>query len=335
MIFLFVTSFCAVHSENLSTYKIIDLGLFETDSSYAFSINEKGQILGTFRENNLSYAFLWDEINGLKIMEPPEDYIFSSMRLNNEGQIAGMMYLPSSATWTIFYWDIHLGFWEIESGNCSIIGFNDKGQILGRLNNQIIIWDHGKKTDLKSLFLNEVPGDWGMIHTPHLNNLGHVAFSVFDYTLGKCKFFIWDGNFIPISLNKEIGELVDEDDCIRFLDDNDNLILDLHLSRTKKRYFISPYSDFFIPCSECESIKNGIPLSLDCLPSKLKKDRQGNFYFQKGITIKNLLKEKSPYYHITDNTKILDQNSKGYVVGYVDTLYGQHAFLAIPEFEKD
>lgn len=94
----FLFSFFNLKAEEFLTYKIIDLDLFETDSSGTISINEKGQILGAFQENNCSYVFLWDETNGLKIIEPPEHYIFGSMRLNNKGQIAGMMYLPNSAT---------------------------------------------------------------------------------------------------------------------------------------------------------------------------------------------------------------------------------------------
>lgn len=227
-----------------------------------------------------------------------------------------------------------MGFWEIESGtNCSILEFNDLGQILGRINNHIMIWDHGKKTNLTSLFLSQFPGNWGTLRASNLNNLGCVAFSVFDHNLSKCKFFIWDGNFKPICLNKEISELNDEDNFVRFLDDENNMILDLHLSRTEKRYFINPHRNFFIPCAGCESIRNGLPISINCLPSKFKKDRQGNFYFQKGIEIRRLIQEKPPYY--ISNIRIGDQNSKGYVVGSVDTLYGSHAFLAIPELDKD
>ena len=204
-ILLFITSFCVVHSENLPTYRMVDLGLFETDSSYAYSINEKGQILGTFQENNRSYFFIWDEINGIKFIEPPEHHIFSSMMLNNEGQIAGKMLLPSSNNQTIFYWDINLGFWEIESGitNCFIYGFNDKGQILGVLNGQIILWDHGKKINLSSLFYSQIPGEWSSLHSPRLNNFGHVALLAYDQKLEQNRLFIWNplGFIIQIQIS--------------------------------------------------------------------------------------------------------------------------------------
>ncbi|MGA8165546.1 MAG: hypothetical protein WB791_11115 [Waddliaceae bacterium] len=50
-----------------------------------------------------------------------------------------------------------------------------------------------------------------------------------------------------------------------------------------------------------------------------------------------MLVEEEPFYDVGNqsSTRIYDQNSKGYVVGQIDTLYpGFHAFLAIPENTK-
>ncbi len=233
---------------------------------------------------------------------------------------------------TIFYWDIHLGFWEIASSedeDIGILGFNDKGQILGRTSNQIFLWDHGKTINLTDLIKNQFPGNW-QLGNALLNNLGHMIFSVYDINLGISRSFLWDGSFKLITLKKWEGTSI-----IIFLDafdDNDNMIIN--------GIFISPSKNIFVHFGphyliKNYSIRNGLPIDLACLPSKLKKDRQGNLYFSKGIEIKKLLKEEFPYYDISHTTEVWDQNSKGCVVGSIDTLYGRHAFLAIPEIEKD
>lgn len=84
-------------------------------------------------------------------------------------------------------------------------------------------------------------------------------------------------------------------------------------------------------------IKNALPVQQDYLPGKLKKDIDGNLYYGPGINIKRLLSvyAEDPYYNISgDSIRINDQNSKGYVVGRIDTLYGYHAFLAIPQEQR-
>lgn len=341
--FLLIAYFCVVNAEEFPNYKIIDLGLFETDSSNALSINEKGQILGTFRENNHSYVFLWEEKTGIKIIDPFENHIFSgNLLLNNQGQLTGMMQALDSKIKKIFYWDLCCGYWEIESlgvlnedgesVTCSLLDFNDKGQILGILNGQIILWDHGKKIDLSALFCKQISGQWTSFLNPCLNNLGHIAFTVFDQKIKQYRAFFWDGSFKPIVLNgKEIHESTgNRIQTIKFLDDECNIIINLTTPNYQgTTYYLRQADDFFVPCNGCKCIKNSFPLSIDCLPSKLKQDRHGNFYFLQGIEIEKILRTINRIPEIYIN----DQNSEGHVVGSMDTLYGWHAFLAIPEQE--
>ncbi len=63
-VFLFITFVCAIHSENLPIYRLIDMGLFEMDGSCACAINENNQVLGKFSENENKYIFL----SGMKLM---------------------------------------------------------------------------------------------------------------------------------------------------------------------------------------------------------------------------------------------------------------------------
>lgn len=333
-IFIIVASFSFLSADEfLPTYKMVDLGLFGTDESQAIAVNEKGQVLGTFNEGKYRYFFLWDETNGLAIIEALENRGFEPYKLNNNGQTVGIG--SDNKTTKIIYWDANAGFWEIESSKDGVafVDFNDLGQILGYIGHQIILWDHGKKINLTSLFHEQVPGKWQSLWAVSLNNHGHVVFTANqqDQKYGT-KSFIWkDGSFTMI-LPESGWETSVEVNC---MDDDENMIVYINSQRNdihSGQYFVTQSKHMFIPCQECDIIRNGVPVKRKCLPGKLKKDRHGNLYFSKGVQIKKLLKEEFPYYNISETTEITDQNSSGYVVGTLDTMYpGRHAFLAIPE----
>jgi hypothetical protein len=339
-VFLFITSFCVVHSEDFPRYRMVDLGLFETDYSSAYAINENNELLGVFSENENKYCFIWNEVNGLKIFKFPEGYeSCRELKFNNKGQIVGVFFAQLINHLTLFYWDITSGFWEIESlnensGNLSIYGFNDKGQILGSKNNQqLLLWDHGKIINILEILKKQVPGNWGHFGSASLNNQGYVAFSVYEKDLKKYISFFWNGSFKLITLNKEMSININ----ICSLDDDDNMILSVYPlgGNGNIYYFMSASNNISVPCQLCDSIRNGFPVAKNCLPGTLKNDRQGNLYYSQGIQIKKLLEGGIPFYDISHTASIIDQNSKKYAAGSVDTLYGHHAFLAIPEFEKN
>ena len=72
IIVIFVINFSIVTAKDLPSYKMVDLGIFEMDSSNAITINEKGQVLGTCEAGTSKYIFLWDENNGLKLIDLPD-----------------------------------------------------------------------------------------------------------------------------------------------------------------------------------------------------------------------------------------------------------------------
>lgn len=332
-ILLFVLFFSFLSADELPTYKMVDLGVFGADESQAHAINDKGQVLGTFREGANDYLFLWDKVNGLTIIEYLEKMSCWNCKLNNNGQIVGL----NESYHKVVYWDVNAGFWEIESSKDGIrlVAFNDNGQILGNIGHQMIIWDHGKKINLTNLFHEQVSGKWTSCQAVSLNNRGHVVITANkqrenpqDQNTGT-KSFIWkDGSFSMIM--PEIGWGTDV--AVRCMDDDENMIVSLDGER---QYFVNQSKYMFIPCQGCDRIRNGVPISQGCLPGKLKKDRHGNLYFSKGVQIKNLLIRETPYNSCILLTMIADQNSNGYVVGLNDTLYGMHAFLAIPDTAKD
>lgn len=342
LIFIFVVAFSSVSAENLPKYRMIDLGVFETDQSYASAINNNGQVLGTYREGACNFIFLWDQVNGITIIDSPEVNI-ESLKLNENGQIAYISYLNNICK--VFYWDNHLGFWEVESSkeNIQIVAFNAIGQILGNVGNQMFIWDHGKKTNLTALFREQVPGNWSSFQATSLNNHGHVAFSAYkSNTTGQQdgqdtwgeKSFLWkDGLFKIIMPEKNWGDSI----SVMCMDDDENMIVNTYSQSggAWSQHFISKSNNISAACQGCDIIRNGLPIARDCLPGKLKKDNYGKLYFSKGVQIKKLFDDEFPYYNIPNTTEIYDQNSKGYVVGGIDTMFqGCHAFLAIPETQK-
>ncbi len=343
---LFTILLSTVSAEDLQKYRMIDLGVFGTDQSDVISINEKGQVLGTFREGENDFIFLWDEINGLKIIEMPDGCRSWQLKLNNIGQIAGVSYSESSSR--MFYWDPNFGLWELESSkkDIDIVAFNDRGQVLGNVEDQIYLWDHGKKINLSAFFREHVPGNWTSLRAVDLNNHGHVAFNVYksnstQYDPGF-RSFLWKGGPFEALIPEDEWETLVRVKCVDkavnvvCMDDNGNMILTLFSAGNGSyghlQYFISPSSNIYASCQGCDLIRNGFPIARYCLPAKQKKDRQGKFYFTQGVEIKKLFKEEFPYYNISSTADVRDQNSKGYVIGTIGTMYsGHHAFLAIPE----
>lgn len=343
LITFFMTILLSVSGEELlPSYKIIDLGLFGTDSSCADQVNEKGQVFGWFQENNSIYPFIWEENKDIAVIDYPNGNFSGSGKLNNKGQIVSLFssQVGLNHIKKVIFWDPNYGFWELESSkdHIQLIDFNDNGQVLGFIreqgDNQIIIWDHGKKINLTALFQQEIPGKWNDFKAFSLNNKGHVAISAYrlpknqqDKNKGS-RLFIWkEESFSEIKICLDVNSN-SYSVYSAYLDDDENVIINLG---GNTNYFVNQSKLICIPCSGCNRILNGIPIAVDCLPSNLKRDRYQNYYFFEGIQIKKLFKEEMPYFNVTDYTYISDQNSKGYVVGSIDTLYGRHAFLAIPD----
>ena len=251
----------------------------------------------------------------------------------------------------MFLFDSKQGFRELESWKESedigpgdiieITALNDKGQVLGRLDDQIFLWNQGKKTNLTALFQQQVAGKWQSFMVHGLNNHGHVACSAYSIDKTKdgdtigAKSFIWNTCLFTMIAPELCWNRWTE---VMSIDDSGNMILRTWPSKggSHSILFISK-SGNINPCSDrCNRIRNEFPIALNCLPGISKKDRNGNFYFTNGVEIKKLFKEEHPYYNVANSTEITDQNSKGHVVGSIGTIHsGWHAFLAIPEISEE
>lgn len=326
---LFICLFSSVSADKFPKYRMIDLRMADTDESHAIAVNEEGQVLGIAHDGDNRYPFIWDVFNGHKAIELPAGTMYWGLKLNGRGQIAGI-YVADNI-FKLFFWDPHSRLLELDTsltGHLRISSFNDKGQILGSIDGQAFLWDHGKKTNLTLLFHEKITGSWSSIYATAMNNHGHIAFSAYQ----SCyRSFLWmDDCFntiLPESLS-EISIVVD------YLDDLGNMIVSTFPPKRGcfASYFIDSSKNVFAACQGCESIRNALPVAKGCLPGQLKWDDLDKPYFSRGFQIKDLIEEQGSYYSISSSINIHDQNSKGYVVGTIgkDNL-GSHAFMAIPE----
>lgn len=333
---LFITLISFTSAEELPRYRFIDLGLFCTDGSNASAVNEKGQVVGTCQVDQSHFIFLWDKDDGLKIIDNPANGYISSIKLNNHGQIA--ILTSEGSKQQLFLWDPSMGFWQLETyqANMRLIGLNDKSQVLGEVSNQSYLWDHGMKINLTTLFKEQVQGDWSSIRGSSINNHGHIAFSAHkSQSPGNdswgTRSFLWsDGSFKMIMPEKSWDTFI----CDVILDDVGNMIVNSYPRQggEQTQHFISS-SRIVMSCTGCDLLLNGFPVARGCLPGKIKVNKIGHNYVTMGTEIKKLIKEEFSYYNVANTMSVRDQNSKGHVVGTVNTIYPGygHAFLAIPE----
>ncbi len=324
--------FTLLSSAYAKEYTLVDLGLFETDRSLAIAINEKDQVLGYFWikdvDSRLEYRhiFLWDEINKLTILDLPQTY--GDLRLNNNGQIAGRLWLRYDYSLP-FLWDKELGLtvFPLPIDFNGIAGFNDKEQVLVNTDEgQMVLFDHNKEINLTMLFNEQVPGYWNASQAEALNNHGHVVICARDIERNPT-FFLWkDGVFKMLlpELQLTADELSHIYGIHATLDDDGNILIVIR-SLVSFEYFIDK-SGNSTPCARCSYIINGFPVELGCLQGEFTQNQ-----FTTGPAIKDLIKEPFPYRKISWKLDTYSQNSKGYFVGECNTVYSaKHAFLAIP-----
>lgn len=345
---LFV-SLCNVYNvahstDKLPKYKIIDLGTLGMEESDACAVNEKGQVLGTAMDGGVAIAFLWDESSGLNLIDLPWPQM-ENFKFCNSGQFAGTYILTKSKRG--FIWIPSWGFFDIGTLGgkelSEVVGINDKGQIVGYSKNEhgnshVFFWDHAM-TDLTEEFMQQIGSFWTDITVKAINNSGHVVICAKKYCNGALvtKSFLWkEGNFSMLLPKKDPHITVE----VNSYDDNGNMIFWME----NTNYFLCSDENLYAYLYHMEmwylldmvAIKNNRPYKIDSLLGEIKEDSKGQKYFAPGIKIHKLLVEEYPFYDVGNRktTTIRDQNSKGYVVGKINTVHSnQHAFLAVPSEE--
>lgn len=128
----------------LPTYKLIDLGLQESDQSEALAVNDNGQVAGAYWLFGKKHYFIWTEEGGVNLIDLPETATI--VALNNRGQIAGN-YQDVTAKERGYFWDPRYGMCDIGTLGGSfthICDMNDLGQVVGESESSLISLVDGK-----------------------------------------------------------------------------------------------------------------------------------------------------------------------------------------------
>lgn len=168
-------------------YKIFDLGTLSTDESEALAINKSNQVAGTFKDKGMTYIFLRERENGLRIIDLTDYHDINAIhvKLNNNGRMLIWYSYFSEGIYhqKAFLWDLLNGFINLgllSNDRCLIKGFNDRGEIVGALieptgHKQAFFWSKNKMVNLSELFKQQVLGQWTDIEAVAINNKGEVA----------------------------------------------------------------------------------------------------------------------------------------------------------------
>ncbi len=122
---------CPSVTQTCPKYKLVDLGLQESDQSEGVAINDRGQVAGSYYMLEAKYYFIWNEQDGITLIDLPTTA--NIVVLNNAGQIAGN-YKNEVGMDRGFIWDPNQGFSDIGTlgGKFTYVyDMNDLGQIVG------------------------------------------------------------------------------------------------------------------------------------------------------------------------------------------------------------
>jgi probable HAF family extracellular repeat protein len=133
---------------------VTDLGTFGGALSFAYGVNDAGQVVGWASTNDQfldEHAFLWDSQNGLQDLGTLGGAESFAYGINSSGLVVGGSYLEIGAH--AFVWDSTSGMRDIGSNGVGsgARGVNDLGQIVGAANGHAFLYDGGTLTDLGNL----------------------------------------------------------------------------------------------------------------------------------------------------------------------------------------
>ena len=193
---------------------------------YSTSIDEKGQVLGSFWDNqkNSGGMFFRDTHSGVILITTTADQVYgrlSPIALNNKSQILSNGYRGGG--YGPFLWTKSFGLQKIDvfnSSNCQGTDLNDRGQIIGWYqrsdgSRRPFLWDNNIITDMGiesdfSLQLESLGYHVLDITLLSINNKGEIAgYFTYGKFNSKKQTYIQAG-FVPFFWNGEAYEISSE-----------------------------------------------------------------------------------------------------------------------------
>jgi probable HAF family extracellular repeat protein len=114
---------------------MIDLGTLGAANSFAFAINDAGQVAGSSDSPSGHHAFLWTQAEGMIDLGTLPNCCFSqALAINPAGQIVGLSVAPGTALFHAFSWTKAGGMVDLGTlgGSTSAAGaVNAAGQVVG------------------------------------------------------------------------------------------------------------------------------------------------------------------------------------------------------------
>ncbi len=121
-------------------YEVIDLGTLGGPASWAYAINDLGQVVGeSITSDEEGHAFLWDSPSGMIDLGTLSNYFSSARGINNTGQVVGSLSIPGGVGHA-FIWHATSGMLDLGRG-CDASGIDDLGQIVGSCDGHACLWD--------------------------------------------------------------------------------------------------------------------------------------------------------------------------------------------------
>jgi probable HAF family extracellular repeat protein len=188
-----VGSSYSVTNNNINTYvsratlwsggTTTDLGTLGGKSSFAFDINNSGQIVGYSNPTLGSFAThatLWS--GGIATdLDTLGGFSSAAVGINDAGQIVGTAEIPGNNLRHGVLWDsgkmIDLG--ALAGGYSEANAINNLGQIVGTSDGKAFLWEKGVMTDLNSL-VNLSLGGFILNNARGINDLGWIFGDAYD-----------------------------------------------------------------------------------------------------------------------------------------------------------
>jgi probable HAF family extracellular repeat protein len=314
----------AAPTSHTRSYSITDLGTLGGPTSFAFAINNRGQIVGNadLGGGSVSHAFLYSHGQMFDLFPGSGNSFSSASDINNRGQIVGtlgsqaFLYRRGQVT------QIGLG-----GANSAAFGINDKGDVVGYasppgadLDLHAFLYRHGQTIDLTPTLPGGEFGSFSI--ATDVNDRGAVVGYISPFEIFQQPFLWREGTLTDLPL-----VLPGDDIAVPFRINNSGEVVGFSLS-------FSDFEDHAVLLSHGQliSLGPGVATSLNdrgqVVGSSFAAGNETAFLYQNGTRIElNSLLHAGSGWALSSASDI---NDRGQIVGAGIHNGAFHAFLLSP-----